>query len=422
MHAPSIVLTAEQRVKLEKVERTATSEQRDVLRTRVVLLSAENITNVEIGETLGINRKTAGKWRNRFDRWGAEGLKDAPRSGRPSKTDGVVRCQVMAVACSLAKQVEDAKPEVAKAALDKLIDELADKGVLDEQARNQAAAAADTIYHASATLRGPRPEEEASARTTWTIASLAQVVAEAEIAQLSSSTIWRILNQSEIKPHRHKMWLHSLDPDFKAKVTEICQLYLHPPAGASVLCVDEKTGMQILRRIHAGRPVAPGQQARDEVEYARQGTMCLFAAFNVQTGNVFGRLREGRTTWDTRCFMEELATQYRSGDIHIIWDNLNTHAELSWQDFNRAHNGRFHFHYTPIHASWVNQVECFFSIFTRRVLKHASFSSVEDFVWKAKTFLVHWNLYEAHPFRWVFSGYPPSAAPPHLELENQKAA
>lgn len=419
MHAPSIVMTAEQRGTLHKIERAATSQQRDVLRANVVLLAAENVSNVEIGRELGIDRKTAGKWRSRFELCGLKGLKDAPRSGRPPKTDAVVRCQVIAVACSLAKQVEDSKPEAAKEALDNLIDKLANKGVLDEQARSQAAAAADVIYQASAKLRGPRPEEEACARNTWTLASLAQAVAEAEIAELSSSTIWRILHQSELKPHLHKMWLHSPDPDFKAKVTEICQLYLHPPKDASVICVDEKSAMQILRRIHPGRPAMPGQAAREEFEYERNGTMCLFAAFDVQTGKVFGRLREGRTTWDTHCFMEELATQWLpEGEVHIIWDNLNTHAESSWQEFNQAHGERFHFHYTPIHASWVNQVECFFSIFTRRVLKHASFSCKEDFVWKAQTFLTHWNAYEAHPFRWVFSGYPP----PQAELENQLAA
>jgi hypothetical protein len=418
MHAPSVVLTAEQRTTIEKVGRAATSAQRDVLRANVVLLAAENVSNIEIGRRLGIDRKTAGKWRSRFDLFGLEGLKDAPRSGRPPMADVVVRCQVIAVACSLAKQAEDGKPEAAKQALDNLINKLAKKGALDEQAHSQVTAAADTIYEASAQLRGPRPEEESCARTTWTYASLAQAVAEAEIAELSKSTIWRILEQSEIKPHRHKMWLHSLDPDFKAKVTEICQLYLHPPKDASVICVDEKSGMQILRRINTGRAAAPGQTAREEYEYERLGTKCLFAAFDVQTGRVFGRLRDGRTAWDTHCFMEELATQWLpEGQVHVIWDNLNTHAKSSWQEFNRDHGERFHFHYTPVHASWVNQVECFFSIFARRVLKRSSFSCREDFVWKAQTFMTHWNQYEAHPFRWVFSGYPPQ-----IELASQQAA
>jgi len=405
MWAPPIVLTAKQREIFERIKRAATSEQREVLRANVVLLAAENLANVTIAHEVGVTRKTVGKWRARFARLGERGLVDEPRSGRPSKTDGVVRCQVIAAACSLAKQVEDSKPEAAKQSLDKLIDTLADKGVLNSQERTEATAVSDTIYRAAAQLRGPKPEE-AHARTQWTLASLSQALADADIVRISPSTLSRILNQCDLKPHRHKMWLHSPDPDFKAKATEICQLYLDPPEGSSVICVDEKTSMQILERIHPGRPAAPGRLAREEFEYERHGTMCLLAGFEVQTGQVFGRLREGRTGWDTLQFMEELAQWRPDGQIHIIWDNLNTHAESKWQDFNHAHGDRFHFHYTPIHASWVNQVECFFSIFARRVLKHSTFSCVEDFLWKARTFLAQWNQHEAKPFRWTFSGYP----------------
>ena len=132
---------------------------------------------------------------------------------------------------------------------------------------------------------------------------------------------------------------------------------------------------------------------------------------------VFGRLRDGRSGWDTRQFMEELARWRPDREIHIVWDNLNTHSAAKWEAFSNAHGGRFHFHYTPIHASWVNQVECFFSIFTRRVLRHASFSCPADFAWKARTFLAHWNQHEAKPFRWLFPGYGPPS-----ELDRQRAA
>ncbi len=416
MRAPSIVLTAEQRQGLERIERAATAEQREVLRARVVLRAAEGVPNVELAEELGVDRKTVGKWRARFATQGEKGLLDAPRSGRPPKVDAVTRCQIVAVACSLGSQVEHSKPEAIREELEHLIARLGNKGVLDGQERQKAANAIDDIYRAARRLHGPRAEEE-PARTRWTIATLAQAVAEAEIARLSPSSLWRILNQSELKPHRQQMWLHSPDPDFKRKVTEICELYLHPPTGSSVICVDEKTSIQILRRIHPGRPAMPGRLAREEFEYERQGTMCLFAGFEVQTGQVFGRLREARTAWDTRSFMEELASWRPGRDIHVVWDNLNTHAEAQWQDFNRAHGGRFHFHYTPIHASWVNQVECFFGIFTKRLLEHASFSCPEDFVWKARTFLAHWNQHESKPFRWRFAGYPSQA-----ELARPKAA
>ncbi len=421
MRAARIVLTAERRAELEEITRAATAEQRQVFRAHVILQAAEDFsahdhTNVAIAAELDVDRKTVGKWRARFAIGGVKGLEDAPRSGRPPKTDAATRCQIIAVACSLGSQVENSKPEAIREQLDQLIVKLADKGVLDSQERKAATAAADSIYRSACRLRGPRAEEE-PARTRWTLATLAQAVAEAEIAELSASSLWRILNQSEIKPHRQKMWLHSPDPDFKRKVNEICQLYLHPPEGASVICVDEKTGIQILRRIHPGRSAMPGRVAREEFEYERQGTLCLFAGFEVQTGQVFGRLREGRTAWDTQRFMEELANWRRDREIHIVWDNLNTHAEAKWRDFNRAHGNRFHFHYTPIHASWVNQVECFFSVFTRRLLDHASFSCPEDFVWKARTFLARWNQREARSFRWRFAGYPSQA-----DLDRARAA
>lgn len=415
MQAPAIVPTAEQRDTLEQVERAATSEQRAVFRARVVLRAAEALSNIEIAAQLGADRKTVGKWRSRFARLGEKGLEDAPRSGRPSKTDAVTRCQIISIACALGSQVEHSKPEAAREKLDQLIGKLADKGVLDRQERERVTAASDTLYRAACQVRGPRAEEE-PARTRWTLATLSQAITEAKIADLSTSSIWRLLHQCELQPHRQKMWLHSPDPDFKRKVTEICELYLHPPEGASVICVDEKTSMQILNRVHPGRPAMPGQLAREEFEYERQGTLCLLAGFEVQTGQVFGRLREARTAWDTRLFMEELASWRPDRELHIVWDNLNTHAEPKWQDFNRAHGGRFHFHYTPIHASWVNQVESFFSIFGRRVLQHASFSSPEDFLWKARTFLARWNEHEAKPFRWLFGGYP------QAELARQRAA
>jgi transposase len=416
MRAPLIVLTSEQRQTLEHVERAATAEQRAGLRARVILRAAEAVANTQIAEDLKVERKTVGKWRARFSKQGMDGLVDAPRSGRPQKFDVVVRCQVIAVACSLGKQVEDSRPEAMKQQLDGIIEKLAENGALNEQEKQTAAAASDTIYRAARTLKGPKDDAN-STRTGWTMATLAEAVAEAEIAHLSRSSVWRFLHDSELKPHQHKMWLHSPDPDFKRKVTEVCQLYLNPPRGASVICVDEKTGMQILRRIHPGRPAAPGQSAREEFEYERQGTMCLFAGFEVGTGQVFGRLRDTRSGWDLRQFMEELAKWRPDRDIHVVWDNLNTHSASKWEAFSKAHGGRFHFHYTPIHASWVNQVECFFSIFTRRVLRHASFSCRAEFMWKARTFLAHWNQHEAKPFRWKFAGYRA-----RVELEQQQAA
>ena len=397
MKARPIILTDKDRKTLHKVTQAATSEQRMALRSWIVLLAAEERTNTEIGQALDIDRKTAGTWRSRYAARGIEGLQDLPRSGRPSSVDGAARCQILVLACSLCDKVSD--PEHARDAFNELLKHVK----LSEEDQERVDGAIDTIAEAMARAE----TRDRAVQPQWTVASLRQAAIEAEIAQVSASTIWRILNDLDIQPHRHAMWLHSPDPQFKEKVTEICELYLNPPEGARVICVDEKSGMQILERKYADQSAGCGKLSRREFEYVRHGTMCLFAGFEVHTGQVFARMREGRTAWDLRCFMDELASYYSEGETHIIWDNLNTHCNQEWKEaFNEQHQGRFHFHYTPIHASWVNQVECFFSILARRVLRRGSFTSACDLAWKVLSFISGWNETEAHPFRWTFTGYP----------------
>src|SRR2546427_13259 len=162
------------------------------------------------------------------------------------------------------------------------------------------------------------------------------------------------------------MWLHSPDPDFARKVTEVVELYLHPPRDGVVLSIDEKTGMQALERKYPGRRPLPGQPGRREFEYIRHGTLTLIAALNVHTGTVLGRGGPQRTAADLLAFMADVAGAYPTGAVHIVWDNLNIHRGARWADFNRTHGDRFHFHFTPLHASWVNQIECWFSLLARR--------------------------------------------------------
>jgi hypothetical protein len=192
-------------------------------------------------------------------------------------------------------------------------------------------------------------------------------------------------------------------------VTEICELYLKPPPGSIVLCVDEKTGMQALKRKYPSRMPAPGRHGRWEFEYKRNGTLKLLAAFNPHSGKVYGECRPTRTGEDLVEFMEKIAVMTRGLTVHVVWDNLNIHfdgKDKRWTKFNRRHRGRFCFHYTPLHASWVNQVELFFGIFAKRVLRYGSFSSIRELAEATYGFIGHWNVEEAHPFRWTFKGYP----------------
>jgi len=196
-------------------------------------------------------------------------------------------------------------------------------------------------------------------------------------------------------------------------VTEICDLYLRPRAGELVLCVDEKTGMQALGRKHPTKAAKPGKDGKFEFEYIRNGTRKLIAAFNPHTGEVYGEMRENRMAADLVEFMEEIARRYPGQVIHIIWDNLNIHydgADQRWTRFNERHGGRFRFHYTPIHASWVNQVELFFSVLAKRVLRYGEHNSLEKLDEDVLGFISSWNALERKPFRWTFIGYPSEPA------------
>lgn len=329
------------------------------MRAKVVLMVEEDANVSRVARRLDVSRDTVRKWRDRYLAEGPKGLRDRPRSGRPVEIDPLVRCLVVAMACG--------KPE--------------DFGVL--------------------------------CRQVWTLDSLhAAFLQEMEDwsgAQISRSSLVRILYEADLKPHKMRMWLHSPDPEFRSKVTEICELYLAPPAGAIVLCVDEKTGMQALGRKHPTRQPAPNRAGRIDYEYVRNGTRKLLAAFNPHSGEVYGEVREHRKAVDLVEFMDNLAELHPQGDVHIVWDNLNIHydgPDQRWTKFNQRHGNRFHFHYTPLHASWVNQIELFFGILQRRVLRHGVFDSLEELDRAVLGFIEHWNTHEQHPFAWKFKGYP----------------
>jgi transposase len=177
-----------------------------------------------------------------------------------------------------------------------------------------------------------------------------------------------------------------------------------PPEGATVLCIDEKPGMQALEQRFPMRPSNPGRLGRKEFEYKRQGTRTLIASYNTRTGEVLGHVGPTRKADDLVAFMEHVAQRHPTGPVYVIWDNLNIHYGPRWTEFNSRHGGRFHFVYTPKHASWVNQIEIWFSILARRVLRHASFRSVDELTARVRDFIERWNQRDAHPFRWTFRG------------------
>jgi transposase len=296
--------------------------------------------------------KTARKWRKRFAaRPQIASLEDDKRAGRPPSVPILARLELVKLACS--------RP----------------------------------------------PQTKTPFRQVWTADALRVELERTTRFKLSTSEVRRTLRDEEIRPHRMRVWLHSPDPEFAPKVRRICDLYRATPASDEiVLCVDEKTGMQALQRKHPSRSPGGGQPGRYEFEYIRRGTRTLIAAFNPHTGEVFGRCSRRRKAADLLRFMEAVAQRYPRRQVTIIWDNLNIHSGAQWEAFNRRHHGRFRFVYTPIHASWVNQVEIWFSILARRVLRYGSFASATELSNAVRAFISHWNRHEAHPFRWTFRG------------------
>lgn len=311
-------------------------------------MAHEGLANAEIARRAGVTVATVNKWRRRMAKHPKVcSLEDGRRSGRPPRVPIPVRCELVKLACS--------RPE------------------------NQPRAALAQV---------------------WTRPLLQAALQDATGYELSLSEIGRILRCGGLRPHRVRLWLHSPDPEFRPKVDRICALYVSPPRGATVVCVDEKSGMQALEHLHPAH--MRGGVVHREFEYVRHGTSTLIAAFDVRSGRVFGRCRR-RTAAGLLRFMDELAARYPSGDVYVVWDNLNIHTGERWNEFNRRHGGRFHFVHTPKHASWVNQVEIWFSILSRSVLRHASFASKQDLEAAVRAFIVRWNR-EAHPFRWTFRG------------------
>jgi transposase len=348
--AEPLRISREQRPRLELLAHRTRAGHALVMRARIIVFSAKGMGTAAVAERVGCADRTVRKWKKRFRECPmVRTLEDKGRSGRPARIAVTTRCQLVKLACE-------------------------------------------------------RPEDDkAPFRDIWTYKSLAEALHIETGVKLSVSEVGRVLRFHEIRPHHIRYWLNSQDPEFEIKAERICQLYLAPPEGSHVICVDEKP-MQALERLHPTER-GPHGEVQFEYEYVRWGTCCLLGAFDTQTGQVFGRVVPQRTAEELVEFMERLAARYPTGDVYIIWDNLNTHydgPDQRWQKFNARHGHRFHFVYTPIHASWMNQVEVWFSILGRRVLRCGSFDSTTSLGWRVHEYIWHWNHHEAHPFRWTW--------------------
>lgn len=358
-------VSSENREQLEALVRRTSTPHAIVVRAKIILSRSEGESPTEIARKLDCHANTVSKWCSRWeDQPYIEALGDRCRSGRPLKIALETRCEVVAVACD--------RTGDSKAPLEEIttIDEIAEK---------------------------------VRARTG---------------CKISRSSVHRVLNVNGLRPHRIRYWMHSTDPEFQAKTKRICDIYRDPPKDSVVLCIDEKP-MQALSRRHPTHRTHNGS-IRYEFEYVRHGTSTLLGAFDVRTGKVIGEVVAHRDAKALESFMETIAAQYPAKRVFVIWDNLSTHKDgpkFRWKNFNARHDNRFEFVYTPKHASWLNQVEIWFSILQRRVLRIGDFQSVEALETAVLRFIDHWNKYKAHPFRWKFSGeFTPKEKPHGLRI------
>lgn len=333
--AAAIELSPEEETELRRLVRMPSTPNQQALRARIVLRASEGASNTAIAEELDLSLPTVGLWRSQFARDGLEGLADRPRSGRPRTIDD------------------------------------------------------DTVQRVLAkTLERPPGGE-----THWSVRRLAKETG------LAPSTVARIWKTHRLPPHRTRTFKYSRDPELAAKVIDIIGLYLNPPEGALVLCVDEKTQVQALNRTQPILPLRPGLPEGRTHDYKRNGTTNLYAALEIANGQVLTDCQPRHRAQEFLAFLKQIDRAYPEGELHLVLDNSSTHTTPevnSWLDRHR----RVHFHFTPTGASWMNMVETWFSILTRQHIRRGSHDTVPELINAIDTYVANWNQHPK-PFSWT---------------------
>jgi transposase len=327
-----------QRVELERMARQSRRARSAAFRARIVLECAGGASNAAVAAKLRTTGFTVGLWRNRFIAEGVVGLGDEPRPGAP-------------------REIGDEKVEqVVRLTLEK-------------------------------TPKGA---------THWSSRMLA---ARTGLSQSTISRIWRAFG---LKPHRTESFQLSMDPLLIDKVRDIVGLYLDPPHHALVLCVDEKSQIQALSRTQPVLPMRAGQQERRTHDYKRHGVTSLFAALDIATGSVLGKCYRRHRSVEFLDFLKKIDSAVPVDlDIHLVLDNYGTHKTALVRHWLQK-RPRYHLHFSPTHASWLNQVERWFALLTQRQIKRGSHRSVQELEAAIRQFIAAHNQ-QPKPFRWTKS-------------------
>jgi transposase len=355
--AVPIALTGGERKVLTARARRARGEQRDVLRARIVLAAADGLSNAAIADRLAVTVDTVRKWRGRFAVQRLAGLEDRPRSGRPHTFPAVAAVEVKAMACAL-------------------------------------------------------PAETGVPLARWSCAELAaEAVNRAVVESVSPSTVRRWLAQDAIKPWQYRSWIFPRDPDFAVKAGRVLDLYDRLCDGQPlredeyVISADEKSQLQALRRRHPDLPPAPGRVRRQEFEYRRGGTLAYLAAYDVHRGQVMGRCAPTTGIEPFSALVEQvMTTEPYASARRVFWvvDNGSSHNGARSVDRMRTGWPTAELVHLPVHASWLNQVEIFFSIVQRKVVKPQDFPDLEVLTDRLLAFQDRYNA-TAEPFDWRFT-------------------
>jgi putative transposase len=331
-----LVLSAESRQQLETVARSRTLPHGLVMRAQIILLAATGASNSAIAQKLGLSQQSVCMWRKRYLERGLQGLHDELKPGRP-------------------------------------------RTISDEKV---ALLVRKTLH--------TKPKDA----THWSVRSMARQT------QISHATVQRIWHAFGLQPHRQQTFKLSNDPFFVEKVRDIIGLYLSPPENAVILGVDEKSQIQALDRTQPMLPMGLGYVEGVTHDYKRHGTTTLFAALNIATGEVMAHCKRRHRHQEFLQFLKHLEQSVPQRlDIHMIVDNYTTHKHAATKRWLALHP-RWHVHYTPTYASWLNQVEIWFNLITQRAIRRGTFSCVKDLVRKIDDYVTNYNQHPK-PFIWT---------------------
>jgi len=331
-------LTDEQQEHLSAWAQSRTLPAGEVFKARLILALGEGQSYTTITQTLRTSAPTISRWKHRFEKYGLDGLEPRHRGSQPRVATAAMQAKVL-------KRVQ---------------------------------------------------KDPSDGSTHWSCRKMARELG------ISKSTIQRIWATAKIQPHRVERYMASNDPEFESKAADIIGLYLNPPEHAAVFCVDEKTAIQALDRKDPRLPLSPGRAERHGFEYYRHGTLSLYAALDVKTGQVEGKTAARHTSEEFLDFLGGLVAKSRwAKEIHVIADNLSAHKTKKVQEFIAA-NPKVHLHFTPTYSSWLNQVENWFSKIQRDVIERGIFISVIDLKRKLMRYIKAYAKV-AKPIRWRYS-------------------